>query len=66
VPEEPTDGVERPVDLRRCKRALQRLYPPGNPLREAVLAEPDFLTLAEAAVKIPFFLRMVGRLGEES
>ncbi len=62
---EPVGEPERPVDLRCCKRAIQHLFPPGNPLREAVLAEPDFLTLEEARVKIPFFLRMVNRLQDQ-
>jgi hypothetical protein len=45
------------VDLRDCKAAARRLFPPGNPLREAICKEPDFLPLADAAVKLPVYVQ---------
>jgi hypothetical protein len=48
--------LDKMVDLRHCKEAARRLYPPGNPLREALCKEPDFIPLAEAAVKLPLYV----------
>ncbi|MEA3204292.1 MAG: hypothetical protein QOI63_1972 [Thermoplasmata archaeon] len=56
VPVAPVPSLQV-VDLRDCKAAARRLFPPGNPLREAICKEPDFLLLADAAVKLPVYVQ---------
>lgn len=49
----------KPIDLRACKAAAARLFPPGTPFREALQQEPDFLPRPEGLVKLETYLRMV-------
>ena len=53
------------VDLRRLKQATIRLYPPGHPLLEAVLREPDELPVAAAFEVLDTCLRMAFELRDE-
>lgn len=43
-------GWKRPVDLRVIKSEVTRLLPPGNPVRELILQEPDSLPSEDSFV----------------
>jgi len=47
------------IDIRMVKETARRLYPPGHPLREAILGEPDSLPGSQALGKLEAYLRMV-------
>ena len=48
----------RVVDLRSCKVEAALILPPGHPLRELLLREPDFLPLAEGLGKLETYVRL--------
>lgn len=47
------------IDLRFCKRASRRLFPPGHPVREALAQEPDSVPCEEGLPKLEAYLRML-------
>lgn len=47
-----------PVNLRDIKAGVQRLFPPGHPLREALLREPDELTREDARSRLVAYVRL--------
>ncbi|MCI4327126.1 MAG: hypothetical protein L3K16_05780 [Thermoplasmata archaeon] len=48
-----------PIDLREPKSEATRTLPPGHPGREALLAQPDLLPIAEFDALIPTLIRML-------
>lgn len=51
------------VDLRACKQVVLDKLPPGHPVRDAILAEPDALPLEAARVKLQALGAMLVRQG---
>lgn len=47
------------VDFRRLKAAVTRLLPAGDPVREAVLQEPDHVPADLALGKADVYLRLL-------
>ena len=45
--------------MRETNARIARVLPVGNPLRELVLKEPDFLPIEEARVKFESYLQLV-------
>lgn len=47
------------ADFRYAKNAAREHLPPGHPVREAMLSEPDFMPQAEKDVKVHTYARML-------
>ncbi len=52
----PSDAL---VDFRRLKAEVSRLYPPGHPLREILMREPDLQPRDQALGKVEILVRLV-------
>jgi len=52
-------GMTAPGDFRAAKDAARLHLAPGDPVREAMLGEPDFMDRAELDVKIRLYGRML-------
>jgi hypothetical protein len=60
VPIAPAAKTPAPiVDLREAKREAAQVLPPGHPVREALLREPDELPCVEGRAKIETYLRLL-------
>lgn len=56
------DGPPQPsglLDLRATKERIAIILPPGHPVRELLLQEPDFVPGDEAVVKFEMFARLL-------
>ncbi len=47
------------VDFRRLKAEVARLYPPGHPLREVLMREPDLQPRPGGLGKVEILVRLV-------
>ncbi len=47
------------VDFRRVKAEVASLYPPGHPLREVLMREPDLQPRDQALGKVELLIRLV-------
>lgn len=57
------ETIERPdkelVDLRPVKKRALEILPPGDPVREALIKEPDLLPRAEGLFKLATYARVL-------
>jgi len=63
VTKKQANTVERPnhelVDLRLVKKCVLEILPPGDPVREALVKEPDLLPRPEGLVKLATYARVL-------
>lgn len=63
VTKKQANTVERPnhelVDLRLVKKRVLEILPPGDPVREALVKEPDLLPRPEGLVKLATYARVL-------
>ena len=50
---------EKAIDMRACKQEARRLLPAGNPVREALSMEQDFLPRKEGLAKLETYVRFL-------
>ncbi len=53
------------LDFRELKREATRLLPRGDPVRAALMGEPDFLPAAEGRSKLAVYARLLLTAGQE-
>ena len=52
----------KPVEIGALKREVTEIFPPGHPLRELILAQPDRLDPTELSVKAGDWLQLLSVL----
>jgi hypothetical protein len=53
------DRDEEYMDMRPLKRGAMDILPPGDPVREALQREPDYLPCKEAVAKVQAYTRLI-------
>lgn len=53
------NGEDKAIDMRTCKNEARRLLPVGNPVREAISQEADFLPRKEGLAKLETYVRFL-------